>query len=206
MPAARHSAAPRAVGDIASTPLARRQMMERLLLKRLQQSAVALASLQAGCILAPPIETEPQPRNHPPHIWRESVRPQDEIIFASGANDIELAVDAVFDQDEEEVLDFAWYIPTLGRIETGKLDLVGSVEEIEGTDESELGIFYQYEETSYTISPCDSELSGRQSVTVWFYVSDRNWEGTSSTGVTTAPGAFLTSWAWVIDLSNATCD
>lgn len=160
---------------------------------------IPLCSLGA-CLVSPPLELAEPFENHPPFINAASVSPQATTVVASSDSSVTLGVEALYDQDQESELFYAWYSVTLGTITTGTIDPLD--------DEFNTlidGIFYEYNGTSYELSPCQIALRGRQSETLWLYVTDRQWERTSSSGVEIDDGAFLASWSWVVDLRDVTC-
>ena len=154
-----------------------------------------------GCIFAPTYDYAPPEENHPPLIHPDQVRPAQQIIVASGADEIVLSVDRVYDLDDEPELYYIWYSSTLGTVKDSTL-----ARSSDNLAEN-YGVFYGYdgEDADYRVRPCADELRGRQSETVWFYLTDRNWESVSAVEPEYDDGAFLVSWSWVIDLRDVTC-
>lgn len=159
-------------------------------------------SATTGCILAPPIELEEPFENYPPFIHEDRVSPDTTRVVASGDTPITLSVDTLYDPDNETELEYAWYSTTLGTLSTGKALLSP-----QGTEELSYGIFYAYDGPTFIFSPCQPALQGRQSETIWLYVTDGEWEFTNNEGVQIDQdqGGFVTSWSWVVDLRDVTC-
>ncbi len=175
------------------------QMMAYFLCTK-RYAGIGLLCLQSACLFAPPLQLEEPFENHPPFIGASNVSPQATTVVASADSSVTMSVETVYDQDQESELFYAWYSVTLGTITTGTLDPLDD-EFSTRVD----GIFYEYNGTSYELSPCQIALRGRQSETLWLYITDRQWERTSSAGVEIDDGAFLASWSWVVDLRDVTC-
>ncbi len=167
-------------------------------------SGVLLCGItSSGCLISPPIDLEDPRENSPPFIHEDRVSPGTTRVVASGDSNVTLSVDTLYDPDNEEELEYAWYSPTLGTLRTG------TAYPVAGQDEDQLsyGIFYSFDGPSYVFSPCQSALQGRQSETVWLYVTDGELQFTSNEGVQIDPdkGGFIISWSWVIDLGDVVC-
>ena len=161
----------------------------------------ATLGVAQGCLLGPPVEVEPPRENRPPYVDRDGVLPPDEIVFAGNAAEIRLSLDRIYDPDGEQVLYYAWYSPARSELlSSNRLGRVSSASEAYGA------LFAQYEPVSYSVNPCVAALRGRQTETIWFYLTDRPWQRIGSAGLVAEEGAFLTSWVWVIDLSLVTCN
>ena len=156
--------------------------------------------LQLGCILGPPLENAAPLNNHPTYIPQEAIFPTEQPYIASSTDAVPLSIQVLHDEDPEEVLYAAFYSPELGILKTQRLAR-------ENTEPGALenGIFYRFEGTSFSLNPCLSDLRGLTSVTVFFYLSDRDWQGTGINGVIPAEDAYVSTHAWAIDLSNAGC-
>ena len=168
-----------------------------------RSAALSLTALGAvSCLVSPPLGLEDPLENHPPFLDEAIVSPPATTIVASSEGSVLLQADVLYDQDDEDELYYAWYSGTLGTITTGTLRR-------RPTEGGALvyGIFYAFEGTTYNFQPCQAALRGRQSETLWLYVTDRQWESTDSSGVELArdQGALLTSWSWVIDLGDVVC-
>ena len=162
--------------------------------RRLPLGAAAWLGLP-GCLLAPPVEIEAAQENLPPYIDYSETFPAQEVVFADDTDTIELSAGGLFDPNPEPELFYVWYSATRSEV----LDSTNTVLIERGE------LFSQYAPVSISINPCARDLQGRQSESIWLYLTDRRWERVGSAGVVPAPGAFLTARAWTLDLSFVVC-
>ena len=175
--------------------------LERLLLKWSVMSICGLALLPTfGCVIGPPLVNEDPINNHAPHIAQETIRPAEQPYVASSSDPIPLSILETYDEDEEDRLYYAFYASEIGILEEGSLD--------PRAEDTSLyrGVYRRYEDVSIDFNPCTSDLTGLTSVTVFFYLADRDWVITGLDGVIPEDDAFVTTHAWVIDLSNTPCN
>jgi hypothetical protein len=152
-----------------------------------------------GCVIPPPIITVVE-EEYPPFISSEFVSPADQIVLATTDDPITLSLNALFDQNPEAQLYVAWYSQNDGVISSTTVQL-----ETQGDEPDAFNIFYTYGGVEVEIDPCNPAYANAQSDIVWAYVSDEPWVLLDNAlGVKERPGAFKTSYSWVIEF-NVLC-
>ena len=160
----------------------------------------------SGCILSPPVEAE-TPTNRAPYLNEDDALPQERVVVLTDPVDgedrtVQLSMNRLYDPDDEAQLYYAWYSPRLGLLDESSVGRVSAGEAFDA-----FGTYYAYGGSGVRqiVNPCDPRLLGVAQETVWLYVSDEDWSRTGAEGVEEQPGAFKVSYAWVLDLSQITC-
>ncbi len=162
----------------------------------------SLIAVVPGCILSPPLVNEEVEQPQPPFIDLEQVRPRTIPYVANNEEIIDLAVNEAYDPNQEDQLYYAFFSDRLGTLDSGNIQLRRDASNAPIITNE---VFFTYEGISYGFNPCALGLDGAESETVFFYLSDRNWESTGRSGVVPEDGAYTTSTSWVIDLTSAGC-
>jgi hypothetical protein len=162
---------------------------------------VTLLLLSASCVLSPPIEPRSVEVNQPPYISPDFILPAEEVVrvdFIPEEGAITLTARQFFDPNNEVELYYAWVAEGGWLIESSK---VGP------TDGSDLyqGLFYRFGGVEYRFDPCGPNVLGKESETIWIFVSDRPWKRVSNSGVEPESGGFVDSRAWVFQFKPGLC-
>ena len=153
----------------------------------------------ASCARRPPIITVVE-EEYPPFISSDFVSPTDRIIQVTTPDAVTLKLNAIFDQNREDLLYVAWYSQNDGVLRTTTVPLV-----TEEDDPDYRNVFYTYGPDEVVVDPCDDVNANTRSDVVWAYVSDESWATTDDAlGIQEQLNAFKVSYSWVLEF-NVLC-
>lgn len=149
-----------------------------------------------GCIVPPPIEPEELELNLPPVL--EFITPESPTQTITDPQAVTLSARA-FDPNPEEELFFAWIGSSIGTQQ-----LLSTRRSID--DELFNGALYSFDEIEFTLNPCQEQLRGETSETIWLYVSDRRLQQRTETSIETEDDGYITATSWEFDIRPGACD
>ena len=153
-----------------------------------------------ACLVAPPIEPEPPDINKPPFVDPDRVQPELSVVTVTTADEINVQATELYDPNPEESLSWVFLSEKSGVLRSSRSQPALDQEDLY------LGIFYRFEGASYLFNPCNQDVRGEPTETIFLYVSDRPFQDITDNEVVVEEGAFLDAWGWVFQIPPGVCE
>jgi hypothetical protein len=165
--------------------------MERNLQHCWVEGLLFVAVFAAAC---GPIEPEPLDPGSP-YIDPNKVNPDRQSVQVRSNTTIE--VSTLYDPNQHPNLEVVWMSDERGFLRRTTVPRTG-------TTDFQGNRFYTYQGVEENLDPC--EFDQQRDETLWLFVSDLGFSGTTDQSIELADGAFLTSRAWNIEYFPVNCD
>lgn len=158
---------------------------------------ISLAANSTACLGAP-VEEEPKEVNLPHHISPSFISPEREVLFVESSDEFTIAVDQLFDPNDEEQL----YYAVIG-------ERSGLIEQATAAPYPTGGLyreaFKKFTGLEFTIDPCAQRLRDHSDEFIRLYVSDRPFQRVTEAVVEADDEGFLTTHRWLLRFNDQIC-
>ncbi len=155
-----------------------------------------MVCLATGCLISPPIESEPFAPERPPRL--DFMDPADRNVTVSGPEPIRLSVRA-FDENPHDFLDVIWVGEEL------RANVLNVARQSDILEDGE--IEYRFDVIELLINEPCQEFAGVSKETISVYVADASLDLVGNNVRLSDPGGggFIATFSWILTIQPGAC-